>query len=91
MCRAKTRTWSLSWCFLGSLACSPVLADQAVKDLSARDPGGHIGRPIDLVQRGSLSARLVRPVFVVMLRILGQDLPEVPFAVDQQVVEALAA
>ena len=26
-----------------------------------------------------------------MLRILGQDLPEVPFAVDQQVVEAFAA
>jgi hypothetical protein len=29
-------------------------------------------------------------VFVVMLRILGQDPPEVPFAVDQQVVEAFA-
>jgi hypothetical protein len=36
-------------------------------------------------------ARLVRPVSVVMLRILGQDPPEVPFAIDQQVVEALAA
>jgi hypothetical protein len=46
---------SLSWYFLCSLACSPVLADQAVNDLSARDPGGHIDRPVDLVQRGSSS------------------------------------
>jgi hypothetical protein len=32
----------------------------------------------------------VWPVFVVMLRVLSQDLPEVLFAVDQEVVEALA-
>jgi len=38
-----------------------------------------------------LFARLVRAMFVVMLRVLGQDPPEVPFAIDQQVVEALAA
>ena len=36
-------------------------------------------------------ARLMRPVFVVMLGKLGQDPPEVPLAIDQQVVEALAA
>jgi hypothetical protein len=29
-------------------------------------------------------------MFVVVLRVLGQNPPEVPFAVDQQVVEALA-
>ena len=88
----KTRTWrALTWCFPFSLACSPVFADQAVSDLSARDAGSRIGRPVDLVQRGSLFARLVRPVFVVMLRILGQDRPEVSFAIDQQVVEAFAA
>jgi hypothetical protein len=78
-------------CFPCSLACSPVLADQAVNDLSAADAGGHIDRPVDLVLRASLFAQLVRPVFVVMLRILGQDPPEVPFAIGQQVVEALAA
>jgi hypothetical protein len=77
-------------CFPCSLACSPVLADQAVNDLSAGDASGHIDRPAGLVQRGSLFARLMRPVFVVMLRILGQDPPEVPFTVDQQVIEALA-
>jgi hypothetical protein len=30
-------------------------------------------------------------MIVVVLRIFGQDVPEVLFAVDQQVVEALAA
>ena len=35
-------------------------------------------------------ARLVGAMFVVMLRVLCEDPPEVSFAVDQQVVEALA-
>jgi hypothetical protein len=35
-----------------------------------------------------LFVRLVRAVFVVMPRVLGQDPPEVPLAVDEQVVEA---
>jgi hypothetical protein len=45
LCRAKTRTPALSWCFLRSLCCPPVLADQALDGLSALDPGGHIDRP----------------------------------------------
>jgi len=44
LCRATTRTLALSWRFLGSLRCPRVLADQAVNDLSALDPGGHIDR-----------------------------------------------
>jgi hypothetical protein len=56
-----------------------------------RDPGGHIDRLAGLVQPRSLFPRLVRPVLVVVPRVLGQDPPEVPFAVDQQVVEAFAA
>jgi len=91
LCRAKNSHMASLNCFPCSLACSPVLADQAVNDLSAADAGGHIDRPVDLVLRASLFAQLVRPVFVVMLRILGQDPPEVPFAIGQQVVEALAA
>jgi len=70
--------------------CSPVLADQAVDDLPAFDPRGNVDRLAGLVQRRSLFARLARPVLVVMLRVLGQDPPEVPFAVNQQVVQALA-
>jgi hypothetical protein len=58
--------------------------------LPAVDRGGHIDRPAGLVQRGSLSPRLVGPVIVVVLRELGQDLPKVLVAVDQQLVEALA-
>ena len=38
----------------------------------------------------SLFPGLVGPVLVVMPRVLGQDLPEVSFVVDKQVVEAFA-
>jgi hypothetical protein len=70
---------------------SVVLADQAVDDLSAPDASSHVNRLAGLVQRRSLFPRLVRPMTVVMPRILGKDPPEVSFAVDHQVVEALAA
>jgi hypothetical protein len=62
-----------------------------VDNLSVRDLGGHIDHLAGLVQRRSLSARLVRPMLVAVPRVLGQDPPQVPFAVDQQVVEAFAA
>ena len=90
LCRARTCAMALSWCFLCPLRCSSVLADQAVDDVSALDPGGHIDRLAGLVQRRSLLPRLVRPVLVVVPRVLGQSPPEVLFAVDQQVVQALA-
>jgi len=61
-----------------------------VDDLPAFDPRGNVDRLAGLVQRRSMFARLVRPVLVVMLLVLGQDPPEVPFAVNQQVVQALA-
>jgi hypothetical protein len=37
-----------------------------------------------------LFAELVRPMLVVLPRVLGQDSPEMPFAVDQEMVKALA-
>jgi len=73
-----------------SSGCSPVLADQAVDDLAALDPASHIDWVAGLVQRRSLFPRLVGPVLVVVPRVLGEDLPQVSFAVDKQVVEALA-
>jgi hypothetical protein len=45
----------------------------------------HADRLAGLVQRRSLFPRPVRPVLVVVPRILGQDSPEVPFAVDMAV------
>src|ERR1039457_3491394 len=54
LCRARTRTLALCWRFLGSLRCPRVLVDQAVDDLSALDPGGHIDGFAGLVQRRSL-------------------------------------
>jgi len=38
-----------------------------------------------------LLERLVRPVPVIVPRVLGQDLAEVPLAEDQHMVQALAA
>jgi hypothetical protein len=73
-----------------SLGCSPVLADQAVDDLPALDPASHIDRLTRLVQRRSLFPRLVRPMLIVVPRVPGEDLPQVPFAVDKQVAGALA-
>jgi hypothetical protein len=61
-----------------------------VDDVRALDPAGYIDRMAGFVQRRSLVPRLVRPVFVVVPRVLGQDTLEVPIAVDQQVVQALA-
>jgi hypothetical protein len=58
--------------------------------LSALDPGGHIDRPAWLVQRRSLVPRLVGSMIIAVLRVLGQDLPKMPFAVDQQVAGTLA-
>jgi hypothetical protein len=57
LCRARIRALTLSWCFLRSSGCSPVLADQAVAGLSALDPGGHVDRLAGLVQRRSLLPR----------------------------------
>ena len=80
----------LNWCSLCRQAAL-VLADQAVDDVRALDPAGYIDRMAGFVQRRSLVPRLVRPVFVVVPRVLGQDTLEVPFAMDQQVVQALAS
>jgi hypothetical protein len=66
LCRARTRTIALSWCFLCSLCRPAIFVDQAVDDVGARDPGGHIDRLAGLVQRRSLFPRLVRPMTVVM-------------------------
>ena len=74
-----------------SSGCSPVLADQAVNDLSVLDPCGDIDCLTGLVQWRSLFPRLVRPVLVVMPCVLGQSPVEVSFAVDQHVVQALAS
>ena len=76
--------------FLCALQRPPVLVDQAVDDLSAVDLGSHIDHLAGLVERRSLFPRLVRPMTVVMPRVLGEDLPKVSFTVDQQVVKALA-
>jgi hypothetical protein len=68
----------------------PVLADQAVDDLSAFDPGGDVDGLVRLVQRRSLFPRLVGLMLVVVLRVFGQSPPEASFTVDREVVKALS-
>jgi hypothetical protein len=53
LCRARTRIMALSWCFLWSSGCSPILVDQPVDDLPARDPGCHIDRLASAAARPS--------------------------------------
>jgi hypothetical protein len=54
LCRARTRTLTLSWYFPRSLGCSPVLADQALDDVGSLDPGGHIDALAGLVGLGAV-------------------------------------
>ena len=89
MCRARTRAMALNWYFLCLSGRSPIFVDQPVDDLPAPDPVGDVDRLAGPMQRWSLLARLVGAMFVVMPRVLGEDPPEMSFAVDQQVVEAL--
>ncbi len=68
-----------------------VFADQATEDLPALDPDGDVDDTAGLAQRGFLLQRLVRTMAVVVPRVLGQHLPQVPLAEDQHMVQALAA
>ncbi len=89
-CAVPKLTHWLELVFTVPSGCSPVLADQGVDDVRALDPAGYIDRLAGFVQRRSLVPRLVRPVFVIVPCVLGHDILEVPFAEDQQVVQALA-
>ena len=90
LCRAKTGPWALSWRFVLS-SCSAVLADQASDGMPVLDPGSDIDGRAGFVQWRSLLPSLMRPVGIVMSRVIGQDAPEMLLAVDQHVIEALAA
>src|ERR1039457_5449110 len=90
LCRAKIGTWSLSWLFVLS-GCSAILADPASDCVLAFDPGSEIDGLAGFSQWRSLLPRLMGPVRVVMSRVLGQDAPEMLLAVDQHVIETLAA
>jgi hypothetical protein len=68
-----------------------VFADQPADDPLALDPGGDIHLAVRLMQWRQLVERLVGPRAVVMQRVLTQDLPQMPLAEDQQVIETFAA
>ena len=68
-----------------------VFAYQAADDLPALDPGGDVDCFAGPTQRGFLLQALMRTVPVIVPGVPGQDLPEVPLAEDQHVIQALAA
>jgi hypothetical protein len=51
--------------------------------LPTLNSGGQIDRPAGFVQRSPLFPGLVRAVIVMVLCVLGQNLPQVSFTVDQ--------
>lgn len=55
------------------------------------DPDGHVDHLVGIVQRRAERTALMRAVIVEMVFILGQDRAQVPFTIDQQVIEALSA
>jgi hypothetical protein len=58
--------------------------------LPTLDPGSDIDDTAKLAQRELLLQALGRPMAVIVRRVLGQDMAQVPFAEDQYVVQALA-
>jgi hypothetical protein len=77
--------------FLRSLGRSSVFADGAADGLSALDPGSDVDGLAGFALQGPLMPRLVRPVAIAVLRVLGQGLPEVLLPDKRLVVQALAA
>ena len=73
-----------------SSGCFPVLADQALDSLLHLIRAVNLDGLTGLVYRRSLFPRLVRSMFVVVLRVLSEDLPQMLFAIDQEVAGALA-
>jgi hypothetical protein len=87
----KRRTLSPSWAFATRSGSSAVLVDQPGDGLSTVDLGSHVDHIVGIVQRRAERAALMRPVIVEVSFILGKDRPQMPFPIDQQVIEALAA
>ena len=69
-----------------------ILVDQATETVPAQNAHtGHVSGWVCAASGRVLLQRPVRPVRIVMIGVLGQDQPQVPFAGDQHPVQALAA
>jgi hypothetical protein len=85
--RANTHAADLAR-FSCSLSCSPVLADQAAENLTALDPGSDIDGAARLLRR-ILPQDLMRAMVGLVAGELRQDRSEMPFAEDQDGIQAL--
>jgi len=88
---SKLIAWCLTWGSLAQLRRPVVLVDHAIEDFSPLDRQlQRRAGPVIVVGR-SLLARLVRAVPVVMAGVIAQNRAQVPFAVDEHPVGALAS
>jgi hypothetical protein len=55
------------------------------------DPGGHVDDLAGIVQRRTERTAQMRALIVEVAFILGQDRSQVPFTIDEQVIETLAS
>src|SRR5919198_979714 len=74
---------------MGASGCSAVLVDDAAEDLAAADRGVERDEDRWVVIRWALAQALMRAVLVEVVGVFAEDLPRVPFAVEQQPVGAL--
>jgi hypothetical protein len=68
-----------------------VLVDQSAESGPAVDPGGHVDDLAGVVHRRVKESASVRTMMVVVALEFGQYGAQVPFTLDQQIVEAFAA
>jgi hypothetical protein len=88
---SKLIAWCVTWGSLAQLRRPVVLVDHATEDFAPLDRQlQRRAGPVIVVGR-SLLARLVRAVPVVMAGVIAQNRAQVPFAVDEHPVGALAS
>jgi hypothetical protein len=88
---SKLIAWCLTWGSLAQLRRPVVLVDHATEDFASLDRQLQRRAGLVIVVGWSLLAGLVRAVAVVMAGVLAQNRAQVPFAVDEHPVGALAS
>src|SRR5664279_3276249 len=73
-----------------SSGCATVFVDQTAKDLGLLDGPTAVGTSVPGSDRWQLFQRSMRPMRVVVVLVVGQNVSELPLAEDQHPVQALA-
>src|SRR5439155_15484941 len=89
--RADTRVAGLTWEYVCGSSCPPVLVDDPAEDSAAPDRALDRDHSRVVVVGRLLAQALVGAMGVEVVGVLGEHLPRVAFAVEQQPVGALRA